>query len=134
MKTRKGLVSNSSSSSFIIAYPKEMTRTKMLERLGISKDSPLIDLVGLVIDVLLCGEEYTEEKFLKNFDYDSWEEWEEDYGLEQEEEAAKIAFKKGWIIRYDFASDEDGPGETALCEATIHYDSKDLVIHTKGGY
>jgi hypothetical protein len=134
LKIRKGLVSNSSSSSFIIAMPERLENKEMTKRLGVSLDSPLVDFFTEIVSVLTEASSYTEEEYLDDYGYSNWEEFEEDYGLSERSEIAKEAFKKGWIVLQGYASDECGGVEAAICDAEIKYRSDDLIIYKEGGY
>ena len=61
MKTRKGFVSNSSSSSFIIGVQGELTEEKLMRAFKIDPVSPLYRLVKDIAGVLLEADLMTKQ-------------------------------------------------------------------------
>jgi len=55
MKVRAGFVSNSSSTSFLIVSKDELNREDFLDLMGISPDSPVVDLFDLFFEVVLSS-------------------------------------------------------------------------------
>jgi len=115
MKTRTGFVSNSSSSSFILAIPKESAKEKIQFKIEGSL-TPYADytlktkkeVIAYFKDDLCCYED--DEHFIK----------------------ALEAIDKGCIVLVGSLSDEssDDPIQSALCYA----EAKDLDIQIKGAY
>jgi hypothetical protein len=119
MKVREGFVSNSSSSSFIVAAKGELTEALVLQALGVAETSPLYkfakDIAGLLADA-------------KEMDFEDLADWGDDGTL-------KNLIKRGFTVYEGSASDDDyRSAEAALCEMTINYESDDLVIIKEGGY
>lgn len=114
MKTRNGFVSNSSSSSFILAIPKESAKDKVQFKIegDLTKyaDETLKtkkDVIAYFKDDLCCNED--DENFIK----------------------ALEAIDKGFVVIVGSLSDEsDDPIQVALCFA----EEKDISITTKGVY
>ena len=118
-KTRSGFVSNSSSSSFIVAAKGEIDRDRIIEILGVPETSPLRSFAEEVADVLMTAQEMGFEELA---------DWGDDGTL------AKL-IKRGFTIYEGSASDEGTEAaEYALCFMTLHHDSPDLVIIKEGGY
>ena len=119
MKIRSGLVSNSSSSSFIIAVKGKLDKEAILTALGVPQTSPLYSFAENMADALMNAEEMT---------FQNLAEWGDDGTL-------RDLIKKGLTIYEGSASDDDyRSAEAALCDMTIHFDSEDLVIIKEGGY
>ncbi len=117
-KTRSGFVSNSSSSSFIIAAKGELTKDAVLKALGVPEKSPLFSFADDIADVLMRA------KPMKQLDL---EDWGDDGTL------AKL-IKKGMTIYEGDASDDDyRSAEAMLCNMTLHYNSPTLVIIHEAG-
>lgn len=122
MKKRFGFVSNSSSSSFIVAVNKGRTKIKLevevdLERYSHSTISTIEDLMSYFID----------------YGYDL-DEIKED---ERYQEAKKAIEEGKEILTGSFSSDEGDPIESLLCYNGLkkYIDSKNIVIiQSEGGY
>jgi len=82
MKTRLGFVSNSSSSSFLIAIPKTseaVDKDSIKKMFGIVPGSFIDGMVGEELANTLLNNEYDVERVLDNWGYDSIEALLEDY-------------------------------------------------------
>jgi len=133
MKIRNGFVSNSSSSSFLLASHSKLTKENLIKCFQVSKTSPLFPIVKKIIKIILDeSKKYTLTNYVK-----------EAYCVEEndvEEEIKnntilKKIKKKGFKNIYLFyASDEGGGIEAALCEMEIKYEDKDILIEKEGGY
>ena len=131
MKSRNGFVSNSSSSSFIVAVKPRRALTKKLvaEALGLQQGTPAYDLFGGIVDRIADAKEVTAEKLMY------------EYGLESPEELVDQGppgveyLEKGWTLYTFSASDEGGdPTETFLCFEEFDIETPEIVIKGGGGY
>lgn len=109
MKIRSGFVSNSSSSSFIIAIQCTVRPVQALYKaLQIDPDSPGGQLFKPLVEFMAHGVSYTAKDFLDDCGYDSMDELEEK-GSRWEHEEAKVfqLEKEGWrLFRVTAHSDE----------------------------
>jgi hypothetical protein len=124
MKIRNGFVSNSSSSSFIIAYKGDLKEEldKAL-KLPVPENYPLKDLV---IDLAAVFFKNVDETFN---DVASYEE--ERYKADKE---VKELFEKGFTIATGGFPDDMNPTCSYLCNQNIEYESDTLLIKQDGGY
>ena len=124
MKIRQGFVSNSSSSSFIIAFKKGLTEkqieSKIVEKLKIPQDSPIFWLAGDIAKV------FTNYQDIDFADY------------EEEEDYIKNIRKlesKGFVVYEGSASNDDyDVAENLVCDMELYIDEPDLYISKGGGY
>jgi hypothetical protein len=99
MKIRNGFVSNSSSSSFIIAVPntQENVRSTIEKVFELPKDHPMINLTKIVLDQITS--QINETTQLR-----TWEDFKEEFGIEEGDEnfllaeKAKKAYDKNWTV------------------------------------
>ena len=130
MKIRTGFVSNSSSSSFIIASKAKLDEKKLTEIFKIPEDSPLHFLSKLVV-----------ESFIQNSEETSRKEMIEDYCCSDQDldryfdgifvQAEKDGFNH--IYRGSFSS-ENGGIESGLCELDFKFQDDQIIIWKEGGY
>lgn len=123
MKIRNGFVSNSSTSSFIVAYKGEKpTNEQVMESFGIAKDSPAAKLFGGIFKKLLAAESISKADIEDMRKYYS------------DSEALKL-IDAGWTVLQGGASDMDGyPDEIFLCLSDIDISTDTLRIIKSAGY
>lgn len=114
MKIRNGFVSNSSSSSFIVAVKDEKhTKIKLTIEVDLSKYARRYGGPAVISTV-----EQLYKLFKEDYDYDAAES-EQRYGGEfwkEKYNKAKTAIEAGKIVLFGrFADDNDDPIETLLC-------------------
>jgi hypothetical protein len=132
MKVRQGFVSNSSSSSFIVAFKKDIKSQDWGNLLGINKTSPFY---GAFVEQVASLFEDAENKFEN---YEQFEEWKKDeYGDEENifpevKEFFDKGMKEVWIG--DFCSDGNSPVEAMLAETDLNYEDDNFAIVHHGGY
>jgi hypothetical protein len=124
MKIRNGFVSNSSSSSFVIAYKGDLKEEldKAL-KLPVPENYPLKDLV---IDLAAVFFKNVDETFNDVASYEK-----ERYKTDKE---VKKLFEKGFTIATGGFSDDTNSTCSYLCDQNIYYESDTLVIKQDGGY
>ena len=123
MKIRNGFVSNSSSSSFIVAYKGEKpTEAQMMESFGIAKGSPAAELFGGSFKKLLAAKRVPKADIEDMRQYDS------------DSEELKL-LDGGWTVLRGSASDEgSGPDESFLCDSDIDISTDSFKIIKSAGY
>lgn len=117
MKIRLGMVSNSSSSSFIIGCKDKPTKTKLLKAFKVSKDSVFYDLAEGMSDCMVEVKEIGPE----------------DRECYDEELMTKIA-DKGFKTYVGYAANDNGSVEECLCDISLDYEDDDIIIYKEGGY
>lgn len=135
MKIRTNLVSNSSSSSFIIATRNEVTDAELknvvLGAMNVPADSPLYEFAKDVASRLAnTRDEYTVTELL------------EDWGDESTMKFARYwpliakAINRGFthFYRGSASSQSDNPAELALVEIGLEYEGDNIVIEKEAGY
>ena len=125
MKIRTGFVSNSSSSSFIVAY-KGKLKEEVEEAFKLPEGHPL--------KKFSVSSEFSNsirETFTNLSEYIEYVKEERD---DENEEIVSL-LSKGYTVATGYFSDDSGNSiETFLCEADIDYESENLVIKKSGGY
>lgn len=133
MRIRQGFVSNSSSSSFLLATKGEVTQERLLGLFGVSKDSFLYsfaeEIAAFFSDVGGMEKFETVEELRQYHDWGSEERFRERYAQEI------TLIENGWLIYNGSASDEAYDGvERWICNQRISFESDDLILETEGGY
>jgi hypothetical protein len=134
MKIRTSFVSNSSSSSFVIAA-KTDTLNKELEKIFKVENRLLKNIGEAVADCfvenaeqVVSFEDYVKEQYGdSNIEY-----WiKEDSTLKK----MKKLIDDGWTVwTGSFATDSDNPLEYWLCETDLNYKDENIVIIHEGGF
>jgi len=135
MKIRSGFVSNSSSSSFLVAHRihgKDLEQ-KIKKIFGEwPKDYPikLPDFSKHIYDTIRNEDEIkTRDDYAEYEGYDSYEDWDDG-----DEEILDL-LDKGFTVRFCSFSDDGGePEDYILCNSDIHYSDHELVLKQEGGY
>ena len=131
MKYRAGFVSNSSSSSFIVAVKGDgkLDVDTLVGLFQVPQNSPLhkiaIDMAQVIID---RSHLYDEKEIKYQFGYESLEE-----ALREGNRHARL-ISDGFTVYSGYASDEDGGIEAMLCNTKINFESEDVVMYCEGGY
>ena len=128
MKIRNGFVSNSSSSSFVIAVKngKELTVEKLIEIFKVSADSPLYPLIKEIAKIMAGADKWTVQQYRDEYGYGETDEL--DANTEKE-------FNKGNGVIYEGSASDEGEGaELALVDMEIKYEDDDIYISKEGGY
>jgi len=132
MKIRNGFVSNSSSSSFVVGFPKGLSKSEkkkiLFDKMGVDKNSFFIIAAEEISKCILDSEHVKGEKgMLEYYGYDTMESFAEDY--EWEYNTIKKALDKGFDLYLGSATNEGYEiGEALFCEMGWHVDDDDFVI------
>lgn len=105
MKIRKGFVSNSSSSSFVIGVKgnKELTKDVIVDQLGVPSNSPLYKFTDKLASYLIENTEVVDEKYiLDNYYYNSIAD-----AISDEIQSAQL-LQNGYTVREGSASYNEG--------------------------
>jgi hypothetical protein len=135
MKIRGGFISNSSSSSFVLALKdKNADLDKLFDefKAELPKDNPLVPFVELLIEDIIStirgrAAEKTAEEWLRDYGYDSLESAKEDGWSE----AIKIAelYENGYKVYHGTFWDDTGdPAELMLCARSLNFETDDITL------
>lgn len=124
MKIRFDFVTNSSSSSFIIACKKELNQKLLYELFRISEDHPLYDLLKDVVDTILRKAGKTTIEAIK------------EKGRYYDENFEKYMLKNFHWYEGSFSDEEyeNGMVESYLCETDLNIETDDFIMIHEGGY
>jgi len=128
MKIRNGFISNSSSSSFIIAYKKEINEIDFVKNvLLIPENSPMFNFGKEVFKLFMNNsreikniDEWIKENFYDEKDYET-------------KEMKKIK-DEGFIIKDGSFSNEEYGLEDYLCNTDLNIKTENFIIIHSGGY
>lgn len=132
MKIRKGFVSNSSSSSFVIGIKDHKGVKEALEQFKISEENLFSDLIDDLIDWLAKhAYEMSEEEYIEETGYQSVDQMRE----EEDVFCCEVIemFQDGFKIYNGETSNEDGSTVSTLYSMCLSFKSKNLVIKERGG-
>lgn len=130
MKIRAGFVSNSSSSSFLVAIKgdvKELDKKLLMKKFKIDPSSPLAEINNEIVECIVNKCQKIDRSYLINEGFS-----EED--LEDDNRAQLMS--DGFSVFEGFMSDEsyDNNVETLLCNYFIKYKDDNVIIEGGGGY
>jgi hypothetical protein len=122
MKIRNGFVSNSSSSSFVVATKGEFDKTDLVANVfQVGQESPFYDLACDIVNI-----------FFRREPYSSKEEWMKEWCVVEDDMTAcekRIAklFDEGWNVICDSVADYN-----VICSMDIHYKTDNIIIEKEG--
>jgi hypothetical protein len=128
MKTRNGFVSNSSSSSFLIAWKKNKDKEKELQKiLALPAKHPL---EGISLEIANVISDCIEERFTTEEEYDAYLE---ESGDSREKKIIELLKDKYEVGIGSFTNEESGI-EGYLCDNDIEINTDKIVFLHEGGY
>lgn len=127
MKVRSGFVSNSSSSSFIVAYRSNFA-DDFKNAVADTEKSPFAFMIQ---EVGACFKRNIDETFKSLRDYFE----SEDYDKDRPDKKVIELLEKGFIVATGSISDENYDGmDSYLAHVEIEFENDSLAIYTEGGY
>ena len=142
MKIRNGFVSNSSSSSFIVGFPKGLTRLEkiacILSKIGVEKGDFFFDAGLMVASCIVDSNKMTPKQVADDYGHNSWEEMVESCDCVWTKriiDAVSRCQEKGFQMYSGSASNESyEPGETLFCDIGWEIDNEDFFIWKENGF
>jgi len=134
MKVRNGFVSNSSSSSFLVAHKVEgkELELKIKNIFSVPTNYPIKfpDFSKCIYDTIRNEDTIkTRDEYAEYEGYDSYADWDDG-----DEEILEL-LDKGFTIRFCSFSDDGGdPEDAILCNSDIFYEDDEIVLKQEGGY
>lgn len=130
MKIRAGFVTNSSSSSFLVAVKGDFDKAKVLKGLGVPEDSLLFPFAVEMADVILSAKPFSPEEFLVHLSYEAFSTVEEavENGFMKDEVAL---IKDGYTVYTgDVSTSEFGDcyAEAILANQVFDYETPDFIL------
>ena len=134
MKIRNGFVSNSSSSSFIIAVKGETIESKikkMQKKLQSTTGIPLKDIFNQILEAIKqnVDKPKTVDELADYYNYDDAKEF-----IENHLELEKPIKEKWKIYSSEFGDEDSSPVEEFLCNLEIEIKEKDFIFIKSEGY
>lgn len=134
MKKRDGFVSNSSSSSFIIASKEKLSQEILSKVLGVPDNGLFKDIAEEMVDIFYKNsEEMTAEELVDNYGYDSIEEFQNESGGEFID-FIKEAINSGFYLYIGSVGDENGGAEYATVSMDINYKDPTFMMWKEAYY
>lgn len=136
MKIRQGFVSNSSSSSFVVAWKGDLKKElKKAFDIPLGDNYPIksgfCDFSGVLFSRTDNTKGMTKEEIIEEWGYDE-EDWED-----PDTYVGMVAkwLEDGYKVSFGSLTDEEGDGiEAFLCMNDIDYESPNFIIKHDGGY
>jgi len=136
MKIRKGFVSNSSSSSFIVVRKVPMTDEELLEEMitisGVLPTSFLYDAVKVMCKCLIGTDVNGVDEILRVYEFDN--DYYNNYPKTDMHKAFDMARENGWQVGVGSATNEGDPEQYLLCEIPVNINNDKIIIVKDGGF
>ena len=129
MKVRHGFVSNSSSSSFVIASKdgSEITEEKILRCFKIQEDSIFYQVAKAIAKILINSDTETKETIFSDWGIDSIDDLPKEY-------KKALQLGDGTFLRGSACSDSGDAVEYLLCDMDLDYEDDEIFIYKEWGY
>jgi len=133
MKTRQGFVSNSSSSSFIIATKGKLTPEKIVKAFCIPKNSPILDLFKKIADGIVDSVDFetkSRKSLIKHMFFDK-----EEYLPKELKVVVEKAEKENMTMYYGlFSNEDDNSASILLSENDFNFETDEIIMSHQGGF